>query len=640
MLAVMVLTVVVATGSLLYLRALDGRILYGVRAVGVDVGGLTPLQAQQSLDSRVSSYLAAPAVVRFEGREWRPTAADIGLRVDLDATIQQAFARGRQGSLLQRAQGLGAVLGLRADVPPAFTLDEEKWTAYLRAIGQEINHPAQDARLEVKGGQLVLSPAQDGRQLDVQGTARLLADPAGELRTQEVALQVVPLLPALREAELVPLQERAESLLSAAPLTLTYGGRSWPLSRADLLRLIAFERRGDAGQGALYLAADEKGAAAFFAPIARQINRDAVEPVFRWSGAAAVLAKAGQDGLRLDTTAAAQLVIEQAAPERRTLELPVLVTKPRVTATSAEELGITALVARGRSTYVGSAPERAWNIQLAATRIGGALVAPGETFSFLKRLGPISKENGYREGLVIKNGETVKDDGGGVCQVSTTLFRAVFWSGLPIVERHQHTYRVSYYEQDGSPPGFDAAVYDPGVDFKFLNDTGGWLLIEASIDTRSSALSFSIYGTKPDWTVQLAAAQGNRVPHGPPLPEGTDPTMKVGTRRQVEWAVDGLDATITRTVRTGETSRTDRFFSRYTPWREKWIVGTKPDPAAAQPTQAPASQPTAQPSPQAATQPAAAQPSPQPAAAQPTAQAPQASPQPSPQPAATATTAR
>jgi vancomycin resistance protein YoaR len=581
MLVVAVVVVTLVAVGFLYLRALEGRILFGVRTLGVPVGGLTPAEARQLLGEHLAGYLAAPVVLRFEDCEWRPTAAEIGLHLDLEATIERAFARGRVGSLAERLAGLASAVGMRSDVPVVLRLDRARWLAYLHDVAKDIDRPARDARLEVRGVQVVMVPAQEGRRLDVEATAAELVLPSAEARTQEIALRVVPLMPSLREADLLATKERAERLLAAAPLTLTYGPRTWTLTQAQLARLLVFTPppagAEEAVLSSLHVALDEKATTAYLTTIARQIDRPPADPTFRWDGTRAVLVKPAQDGLELDIPSARQLILERALAGQRTIELPVVAVKPRVMAQSGEELGITGLVGRGRSTYRGSIPERAWNIQLAASRISGALVAPGETFSFLKRLGPITKENGYKEGYVIKGNETVKDDGGGVCQVSTTLFRAVFWSGLPIIERHQHTYRVGFYEQDGSPAGFDAAVYDPGVDFKFKNETSGWLLIEAVVDQRNSVLTFNIYGTKPDWVVEMPPPiLANRVPHGPPLPDGVDPTLPVGVRKQVEWAVDGVDATIIRIVRRGdEVIRTDRFFSRFVPWREKWVVGTK-----------------------------------------------------------------
>ncbi|HEX2185993.1 MAG TPA: VanW family protein, partial [Chloroflexota bacterium] len=289
----------------------------------------------------------------------------------------------------------------------------------------------------------------------------------------------------------------------------------------------------------------------------------------------------------------------QAALPEREVVLRTVVAKPQFSSENIPSLGITELLATGTSKFTGSPPERVNNIQVAAGRLNGTVVPAGATFSFLQALGPITKANGYKEGLTIQGDATVPGVGGGVCQVSTTAFRAAFFAGLPIVERHQHTYRVSYYEQDGSPVGFDAAVYDPGVDLRFRNDTGGAILIQTSVDTASATVAFRFYGTPTGRDVKLSASKANEVKAGPPHPDGTDPSLPQGVRKQVEWKADGVDATIRRTVTQDGQSVVSDFFSRYSPWREKWVVGTAPAPGApaASSTPAPGTSPPAAPRP-------------------------------------------
>jgi vancomycin resistance protein YoaR len=285
----------------------------------------------------------------------------------------------------------------------------------------------------------------------------------------------------------------------------------------------------------------------------------------------------GADGVKLDQEAAVKAILAQAPTDQREVTLTLTTTKPAVSGENVSQLGIQELISTGTSRFAGSPPERANNIRVAATRLNGTVIPAGETFSFLTALGPITRANGYQEGLTIQGDATVPGIGGGVCQVSTTAFRAAFYAGLPFVERHQHTYRVSYYEQDGSPVGFDAAVYDPGVDLRFKNDTGAAILIQTAVDPATSTLTFRFFGTAAGRDVKLAATKGNEVKAGPRLPDGVDPALARGVRKQVEWRADGVDATIRRTVlQGGQTLLTDSFFSRYAPWREKWVVGTGP----------------------------------------------------------------
>ena len=340
---------------------------------------------------------------------------------------------------------------------------------------------------------------------------------------------------------------------------------------------------------------NEAKVAAYVRTLASQTDRPPVDAELRWNGSSVAIVRESRDGLRVEQPEAVRAIISQATQtDQREVTLKTAVSKPQVSSENLPALNIQRPIATGTSRFAGSSPERINNIKVAAGRLNGVIIAPGQTFSFLAALGPITKANGYQEGLTIQGDATVPGIGGGVCQVSTTAFRAAFFAGLPIVERHQHTYRVSYYEQDGSPTGFDAAVYSPGVDLKFRNDTGGAILIQTAVDTASSTLSFRFFGSSTGREVKLTPSRSNEVKAGPRLPDGTDPALPRGQRKQVEWAADGADATIGRTVlQDGQVTASDSFFSRYAPWREKWVVGTGGAPAAPAARRRAAAAPTA-----------------------------------------------
>ncbi len=257
------------------------------------------------------------------------------------------------------------------------------------------------------------------------------------------------------------------------------------------------------------------------------------------------------------------------------VDIPIKVTEPEVTTEEANDLGIVEVIGEGRSTFFHSIPNRIHNISLAASRMNGLLIAPNEEFSFAKALGDISKFTGYKEAFIIQNGRTVLGDGGGVCQVSTTLFRAVLDSGLPTTERHPHAYRVGYYEQD-SPPGFDATVFAPTVDLKFKNDTGKHILIQSYVDPTNLSLTFTLYGTKDGREVLLSnPVISNVVPPPEPLYQD-DPGLPKGTEKQVDFAAPGGKSVFTRTVtRNGKVIISDTFVSSYRPWQAVFLRGTK-----------------------------------------------------------------
>ncbi len=242
---------------------------------------------------------------------------------------------------------------------------------------------------------------------------------------------------------------------------------------------------------------------------------------------------------------------------------------------SLEDSRYSHLIAEGSSNFTGSPDHRTHNIAVAASILHGSVIQPNDTFSFLETLGPIGYGNGYRSSLVIFGDRTIWGIGGGVCQVSTTLFRAAFWAGLPITERHQHSYRVSYYEQDGSPPGFDAAIFNPGLDLKFVNDTNHPILIRAHVDEQAMELKITLHSKKLHRAVEmLPVIERNVVAPGPPLPDRPDPSLARGLRVQVEWAATGIETGIQRVVVEGKNVRFDEFWSHFTPWRARWVVGT------------------------------------------------------------------
>ena len=201
------------------------------------------------------------------------------------------------------------------------------------------------------------------------------------------------------------------------------------------------------------------------------------------------------------------------------------------------------------------------------------LIPPGETFSFNKTVGDISAATGFKQAYVIKEGRTVLDDGGGVCQDSTTLFRAVLNAGLPVVSRTAHAYRVGYYEQ-GFPPGLDATVFYPSVDFQFKNDTPAHILIQAH--TAGTTLYIELYGTSDNRVVNLTQPViTNKTPPPPELRQD-DPTLPKGQVKQVDWAAAGATVIFKRTVtRNGEVIAQENWKSNYKPWQAVFLVGTQ-----------------------------------------------------------------
>lgn len=248
--------------------------------------------------------------------------------------------------------------------------------------------------------------------------------------------------------------------------------------------------------------------------------------------------------------------------------------KPEISLSSSNNLGIVETIGEGVSDFTGSIPGRIHNIILASSHLNGVLIAKDELFSFNQTIGDISAATGYKPAYIIKNGRTVLGDGGGVCQVSTTLFRAGLNAGLPIVERSAHAYRVHYYEND-KEPGFDATVFNPSNDLKIKNDTSAYILIQTVVDKTNNKLTFTFYGKKDGRTTEISDIKLWDV-RSPPTPVyQDDPTLKKGITRQVDWPAPGGKASFHyKVIRDGETLIDQDFFSSYRPWRAVYLVGT------------------------------------------------------------------
>ncbi len=268
-------------------------------------------------------------------------------------------------------------------------------------------------------------------------------------------------------------------------------------------------------------------------------------------------------------------IILSQKPKTIFISLPIKIVKPKITTDNVNDLGIKELIGTGTSLFQGSIQNRVHNVTLAATRMNGILIVPNEIFSFNNALGDISAFTGYKQAYVIQNGKTVLGDGGGVCQVSTTLFRAVLNAGLPIVERNAHAYRVHYYEED-SPPGIDATVYGPTVDFRFKNDTENYILIQTTIDPSYERLTFYLYGTKDGREVTLVKPIiTSQTPAPEPLYQD-GPTLPKGVVKQIDFKASGANIYFTREVRKdGKVILSDKFTSNYRPWQAVFLRGTQ-----------------------------------------------------------------
>ena len=322
------------------------------------------------------------------------------------------------------------------------------------------------------------------------------------------------------------------------------------------------------------------------APIATEVNRPVQDALFEFnpstsSGQGKVVNfQVSKEGRAVDSEQVKSLIILAFSRTKPTellaLDLPVETVYPRIATAQTNSLGIKEKLAEGESFFKDSIPGRVHNIILAASYLHGVVIAPGEIFSFAKRIGDISVQTGYKQAYVIREKKTVLEDGGGVCQVSTTMFRAALAAGLPIIERQAHYYRVGFYEQGGYPPGLDATVYPPSPDLKFKNDTNSYILIQTNIDQANKRLAFEFYGTSDGRKVEISKPViHSQTP--PPEPIYVDePTLKAGVVKRLDTAHWGAKVSFLWKVfnADGSVKESREFVSNYVPWPAVYQRGT------------------------------------------------------------------
>lgn len=316
--------------------------------------------------------------------------------------------------------------------------------------------------------------------------------------------------------------------------------------------------------------------------ISFQIDRDPQDSVFVFEQSKVTEFTPSKDGYEVEKNKLKNMImgnlrtLEQTDEKEINLDIPVKISKPKIQNKDVNNLGIETLLGRGTSKFVGSISNRIYNIGHASAKFIGIIIPPGEKFSFNDTLGDVSQETGFKQAYIIKEGKTILGDGGGVCQVSTTLFRAVLNAGLPILERQAHAYRVGYYEQD-SPPGLDATVYAPHPDLIIENNTPNHILIQSSFNEKNRTLAFEIYGTDDGRISNVSKPIiTSQTPPSEDLYQD-DPTLKQGTIKQVEYKAWGAKVKFDYEVkRDNKTIYKKTFYSNYQPWQAVYLRGTMP----------------------------------------------------------------
>jgi len=451
-------------------------------------------------------------------------------------------------------------------------IDYPALNAWLDKVAEEVESPGIVASVIKKDGKYFVQNGTNGTLIDKEVLVKSIEEATTRLVDTRVEVKLRRLERELNQEEVEFLQNRVNQLIKGS-LVIEVGDNKVVMSGEKLISFLALEPN----PSKLW---DEVKVKNYLLTVAETYNRESQNARFEVIEGKVKEFAPGKDGVEVmvdDTLELVGAALEKIILDgsRQVVVAKVVYTPPLISTAQVNDLGISERIGRGESYYAHSIPGRVHNIGLTVSRITSALIPPGEEFSFNKTVGEISKATGYAPAYIIKNGRTELGDGGGVCQVSTTVFRAALAAGLPITERWPHAYRVAYYEQQ-SEPGIDATIFFPSKDLRFLNDTPGHILIQAINNPKTQHLVIEIYGTDDGRVAEISKVRVWGATPPPPDLYQDDPTLPQGKVKQVDWAAWGARTSFDyKVTRDGETIFEKTFNSSYRAWQNVYLRGTK-----------------------------------------------------------------
>jgi len=536
------------------------RLASNTRIAGVDVGGLTPANARRLLEQRSERLAGVPVILTAGDRRFRVTPRQLGIRVDWASAVANAHHQG---------DGFGFVRGYRRlelelfpqDVVPQTKAYDAGLNYELGLLAKAVDRPHREARLVRRGLHITIAAGATGRTLDRAAARHTIVGALASLSRAPTALPVRLDVPRVTVASLTESQRTASRIISA-PVTLTVGPTRFRLPRWRLAKLLDLSTMRLTGP-----AAD-----AYFTRLEKTVDTPPKDADFVAAADGSVRVVAAKAGLALNVPqSAARILAAASRAQNRVAPLSLTVSQPSRSTAEARAMGITGTVGT-YETFYGGIANRIHNVQLVAHLVDHKFIAPGATFSFNGTTGERSAAKGFLEAPVIVNGELQTGLGGGVCQVSTTVFNAAYEAGLPITTRTNHALYISHY-----PLGRDATVDYPGIDLKFVNDTDHWMLLRTYVG--SSSLRVVLYGAPQHRRVETVTAPLRTV--APPVVQKTvDATLSPGQVVVDDYGAPAQTTSVERKVYApgGKLLSDSTWYSSYRSTPKIIRVGPKPVP--------------------------------------------------------------
>lgn len=562
------------------LSLFSDRFLPGTHIGSLPVGGLTMGEAEGVVRDRVEALLAEGVVLRIDNeREERVMLSTESFAVDQAASIARAWSVGHRGPWYERLWDRARALASPRIIAPLVTQDAWALEQDIALVSQVVDQPAKDVRLHVQGTRIsILLDTEPGLRMNAE---QVLSDVSARLylldATPVVALRTphAPIADPVTAAEAKSAAER----LIRTPLTLRIqDAEDVLITRTQLASWLVTKYEGSRVVAGI----NDRMVSSFVTNVAGRTNIPAQNAALTIADGRVTSFTPPRSGLAVQEEDLVRAILAEldaratGSSARAAIDVPLKVTRPQENELDPA-FGITERIGGATTSFKGSPSNRVGNIKNGTKFLSGVIVRPGEEFSTIKTLGVIDNTQGYLPELVIRGDQTIPEFGGGLCQVSTTLFRAVMDAGLPVTARRNHSYRVSYYENDGDGkyigPGLDATIYEPYPDFRFKNDTAHPILLYGFV--KGDRVTFELYGTADGRSSKIVGPTTlTEVPAGEPIYTDTD-TLPKGVVKQTETPHPGGTAVASYFITYADgTEKKQEFTSVYRPWPARFLVGT------------------------------------------------------------------
>ncbi|MFH1255078.1 MAG: VanW family protein [bacterium] len=574
---------IIASFSVVFDRIYQNKIYPNIFIGSLNIGGQTAEQAKKLINEEINKISRTGMI--FSHKNSRApimpivssSDGDIAIQIiffNADQTVETALNYGRGHGFFINLEKKLSLLADKKQLALEISINQSQIEKMLKDNFPDAFQPAENAKLIVQiqpGGnyEFEVSGEKFGKIIDCEQAVQQMIGNLSHLDNQEIKLSTITQYPKISAQDALNIGSKAEAVLSSAPLALVYGDNEWIIGKDSLAGLLALKQN-DSAAGEIGVGLDEMKTMDYLREkIAPEIDKKPIEAKFEINGGKVSEFQNGQDGQALDIEATFSKMNSEIANSGR---IELIVAKQTVSS-KAEDIntfGIKEIIGIGSSNFAGSPANRRHNIKIGAAAVNGSLIKPGEEFSLVKTLGEISSSTGYLPELVIKDNKTVPEFGGGLCQIGTTVFRATTESGLPVTMRRNHSYRVQYYE----PAGTDATIYDPLPDYRFINDTQNYILIQSEIS--GDNLSFAFWGTKDGRVIEKTNPVIYNIVKPPPAKIIESLDLKPGIKKCSEKAHNGADAYFDyKVIYTDRQIKEKRFSSHYIPWQEVCLLGVE-----------------------------------------------------------------